>query len=288
MATIARSVRKELSNLIPSQEGPQNTLSEAMRYSSIEGGKRLRPFLLVKSANLFNVPFQQSIRVAAAVELIHCYSLVHDDLPAMDDDDLRRGKPTNHKVFGEATAILAGNALLTLAFESLNKPDRGIEAGIRCQLSQKLAEAAGMKGLVGGQILDIGSENHILNESEISQLQQLKTGALFRFSAEAGVLLGSGEAEDLRALSNYADALGMAFQITDDLLDVEGQQEKPGKRTRKDGVAGKATFVSLLGVESARTKAQDLIETSVQCLNRFDDRAEDLRKLSDFILTRTQ
>ena len=286
MVAVAKTVQKELAVLLPADQGALSALSDSMRYSALGGGKRLRPFLVMESAAMFNVPTRQSVRVAVAVELIHCYSLVHDDLPAMDNDDLRRGEPTNHKIFGEATAILAGDGLLTLAFEILNRPDAKIDSKIRCQLSHRLAQAAGMAGMIGGQAIDLHAENHSLNLSEITRLQQLKTGSLFGFCVEAGTILGSATSKERAALAGYAQALGLAFQITDDLLDVEGNQDKIGKSVRKDDAAGKATFVSLLGVAEARSKAQTLIEQSIASLTHFNGRAELLRDVAQFVVSR--
>ena len=286
MLSVAEAIQNELSALIPSHQEALSTLSESMRYSALGGGKRLRPLLLMESAAMFDVPAAQSVRAAAAVELIHCYSLTHDDLPAMDNDDLRRGKPTNHKIFGEAVAILAGDGLLTLAFEVLNRTDVEINPEIRRQLTQRLAETAGMSGMIGGQAIDLHAETHILNLSQITQLQQLKTGSLFEFSVEAGTILGRANLRDQSALAEYARALGLAFQITDDLLDIEGYQDETGKKVQKDDAAGKATFVSLLGVGGARRKAQTLVKHSITCLAHFEDRAAVLQDVARFVGSR--
>ena len=287
MATVAQAVQNELVSLIPISSGALSSLTDSMRYSTLSSGKRLRPFLLMESAAMFDVPTKQSVRVAAAVELIHCYSLVHDDLPAMDNDDLRRGQPSNHKVFGEATAILAGDALLTLAFEALNRPDTNIDSEIRCQLSYGLARAAGISGMIGGQAIDLHAGDRTLNLSEVAQLQQLKTGSLFGFSVEAGAILGHATAADRSALEEYAQALGLAFQITDDLLDVEGNQNEAGKTVGKDNAAGKATFISLLGIAGARSEAQTLIKRANICLEQFNDGARFLREVAQFVISRT-
>ena len=286
MLSVAAAIQNELSALIPNHQEAPSTLSESMRYSALGGGKRLRPLLLMESAAMFNVPVAQSVRVAAAVELIHCYSLTHDDLPAMDNDDLRRGKPTNHKIFGEAVAILAGDGLLTLAFEVLNRSDVEIHPEIRCHLTQRLAESAGINGMIGGQAIDLHAETHPLNLSQVTQLQQLKTGSLFEFSVEAGTILGRANLRDQAALVEYAQALGLAFQITDDLLDVEGYQDKTGKKVQKDDAAGKATFVSLLGVAEARRKAETLVKHSITSLAHFEDRAAVLRDVARFVGSR--
>ena len=286
MVAVAKTVQKELAVLIPADQGALSALSDSMRYSALGGGKRLRPFLVMESAAMFNVPARQSVRVAAAVELIHCYSLVHDDLPAMDNDDLRRGRPTNHKIFGEAVAILAGDGLLTLAFEALNRSDIEIDPEIRRQLTCRLAQTAGMNGMIGGQAIDLHAETHSLNLPEITRLQQLKTGSLFEFCVEAGTILGRANSKDRAALVGFGQALGLAFQITDDLLDVEGNQHKTGKSVQKDSAAGKATFVSLLGAVEARRKAQALVNHSITCLTHFEDRAEILRDVAQFVISR--
>ena len=286
MLSVTETVQNELATLIPSHHEALSTLSESMRYSALGGGKRLRPLLLMESAAMFDVPTIQSVRVAAAIELIHCYSLTHDDLPAMDNDDLRRGRPTNHKIFGEAVAILAGDGLLTLAFEALNRSDIEIDPEIRRQLTCRLAQTAGMNGMIGGQAIDLHAETHSLNLPEITRLQQLKTGSLFEFCVEAGTILGRANSKDRAALVGFGQALGLAFQITDDLLDVEGNQDKIGKSVRKDDAAGKATFVSLLGVAEARSKAQTLIEKSIACLTHFNGRAELLRDVAQFVVSR--
>ncbi|MEM6667001.1 MAG: polyprenyl synthetase family protein, partial [Pseudomonadota bacterium] len=227
---------------------------KAMRHGSLGGGKRLRPFLVVETASLFGVPLEHSIQTAAALECVHCYSLVHDDLPAMDDDDLRRGRPTVHKAFDEATAILAGDGLLTLAFEILSREGTHPSAEVRVRLVQALAVASGTDGMVGGQVLDIAAETSktAMTETDIIAIQARKTGALIRFACEAGALLGGAGGERRRAVITYAEKLGLAFQVADDLLDAEGTAEQVGKATGKDAPAGKATFLSLYGKRKAR------------------------------------
>lgn len=282
----ARAMATTLESLIPAATAPQDRLTDAMRYASLNGGKRLRPFLVMESAGLFDVPDAQATRAAAAVEFIHCYSLVHDDLPAMDDDDLRRGQPTTHIAFDEATAILAGDALLTLAFEVLADPRTAPDGDIRCALVGALARAAGAAGMVGGQMIDLAAEHTAQDLPAITRLQQLKTGALIRFSCEAGGILGCATADQTRALRRYAEDLGLAFQIADDLLDVEGDVSTVGKGVGKDAAAGKATFVSLLGVEAARRKARELARSAAAHLQPFGARADLLRAAAEFVVDR--
>ena len=281
-----RDVEEVLEKILPSENGHEARLFDSMRYATLGGGKRFRPFLVVQSATLFSVNRSSSLRVAAAVELVHCYSLVHDDLPAMDDDELRRGQPTVHKQFDEATAILAGDALLTLAFELLADPRTHENGSIRAELVGALARAAGAHGMVGGQILDLAAEAIELDMGGITRLQRLKTGALIAFSCEAGAILGRASMEPREALRGYAHDLGLSFQITDDLLDVEGTIEETGKAVGKDAAAGKATFVSILGVERAREQANLLAKQSVEHLAIFDDDADLLREAANFVVDR--
>ncbi|MEC7303510.1 MAG: farnesyl diphosphate synthase, partial [Pseudomonadota bacterium] len=253
LADTASLVEKFLDQLLAVEDAAERQLIESMRYASLDGGKRLRPFLLMQSAGLFGVGERSALRTGSALELIHCYSLVHDDLPAMDDDDLRRGKPTVHKQFDEATAILAGDALLTLAFEFLAHPETHANAGVRCDLVAALAKAAGAHGMVGGQMIDLQAENETFDIGQITRLQRLKTGELIAYACEGGAILGQASNNAREALRGYAHDLGLAFQIADDLLDVEGSVEEVGKAVNKDEDAGKATFVSILGVERARS-----------------------------------
>lgn len=261
------------------------TLGAAMRHAVLSGGKRLRAFLAIESAEIFRVPPAQALRTAAAVECIHAYSLVHDDLPCMDDDDLRRGQPTVHVKWDEATAVLAGDALQTLAFELLVAPQGGIDPRLAARLVLRLAQAAGAAGMVGGQAFDIAAETAALplDLDSVATLQALKTGALFVWSAESGAILGRSDPEPLRA---YAAALGRAFQIRDDLLDVEGDPEEAGKRLQKDADRGKATFVSLLGVDGARQKAHELVSAACDALAPYGSAARNLRGAARFVLTR--
>jgi farnesyl diphosphate synthase len=259
---------------------------EAMRYSALAPGKRLRPFLVLASSDLFGVAQRCALQVAAAGEMVHAYSLVHDDLPAMDDSDLRRGRPTCHKEFDEATAVLAGDGLLTAAFEVLADPDTHGDPAVRCELVAALAGAAGAAGMVGGQMIDLIAEHQTLDIGAITRLQRMKTGALIAFSCEAGAILAKAPHELRTALRGYAHDLGLAFQIADDLLDVEGSAEETGKPVGADIASGKATFVSILGVTRARAQAELLIRQAMAHLDLFEQRAELLREAARFVITR--
>ena len=268
--------------------GTPPRLLEAMRHAALGGGKRVRPFLLIECAGLFGVPPAAALNAAVALECVHCYSLVHDDLPAMDNDDLRRGRPTVHKAFDEWTAILAGDALLTVAFEVLANPDTHPDATIRAELALGLARASGAAGMVGGQCLDLEAEK--LGRSQrptlvdVRRLQAMKTGALIRYACEAGAVLGGGDVEQRRALAVYGERLGRAFQIADDLLDVEGQAVTIGKATGKD--AGKATLVSFMGVDAARAELVTLEAEAFAALQPFGARADVLREAAAFVVRR--
>jgi farnesyl diphosphate synthase len=255
----------------------------AMRYA-IQGGKRLRAFLVLESAAMLGVPPEQAASAAAAVEALHAYSLVHDDLPCMDDDDLRRGQPTVHVKWDEATAVLAGDALQTLAFELLTDPALG-SAERRVALVASLARASGAEGMVLGQAQDIAAETAAtpLTLAQITRLQAGKTGALIRWSAEAGAVIAG---QDPGPLGRYATALGLAFQIADDILDIEGDADKAGKRLRKDAGAGKATFVSLLGMDGAKTRARALVAEAEAALLPYGARAETLVAAAEFVIAR--
>jgi farnesyl diphosphate synthase len=251
-------------------------LLDAMRYASLGAGKRFRPFLVVESASLFGVPREQAMMAGVALECVHCYSLVHDDLPAMDNDDLRRGQPTAHKAFDEATAILAGDGLLTFAFDILARPETHPSAAVRIELVQALARAAGLGGMVGGQMLDLAAEGRFdggdpqrLVEPEVATLQAMKTGALLKFACRAGAILGEANASQREALDRYGEAVGKAFQIADDLLDVEGDPALVGKQTGKDAEAGKATIVGLLGPEGAKARLRTLVAAAEAALAPF-------------------
>lgn len=286
LAATSSVLERKMEPLLEVPEGPEARVVEAMRYAFFSGGKRLRPFLVLASAELFGVDKQNAIRVAAAVECVHCYSLVHDDLPAMDDDDLRRGKPTVHKAFDEATAILAGDALMTLAFELLADEKTHADHRVRLNLITALAKASGHHGMVGGQMIDLSANDHDLGEAEIYRLQQMKTGALISFSAEAGAIMGHASPKALSSLQGYARDLGLAFQIADDLLDVEGSPEEVGKATQKDAEAGKATLVSIMGVERAKHQAEILANQAIEHLSDFDDKAALLRAVAHFAIFR--
>ncbi len=283
----AKAVEAELDRILPSAgDGPEGELGEAMRYATLGGGKRLRPFLVIAGADIFDAPKRNAVRVAAAVELVHCYSLVHDDLPCMDDDVLRRGQPTVHVKYDEATAVLVGDALLSLAFDVLGDETTASEATARVALVTGLARASGASGMVGGQKIDLWAENERLDETQIIRLQRLKTGAMIAFAGEAGAILARAEPAARRALRMYAHDLGLAFQIADDILDVTGATEEIGKTAGKDVARGKATFVTLLGLEAARERARMLSDQAIAHLELFGERADALRALADFVVTR--
>ena len=283
---VADAVDVALASLVPSPDDADGRLSEAMRYSLFAGGKRLRPFLVLSGADLFEVPRAWSVNTAAAIEMVHTYSLVHDDLPAMDDDDLRRGKPTCHIAFDEATAILVGDSLLTLAFEAVTTPAGHPDAAVRAELACALARAAGADGMAGGQAIDLAAESRNLTLDEVIRLQQLKTGALFGFSCEAGAILAGEDGAARKALRDYAACIGLAFQIADDLLDHEGSEADLGKAVGKDAAAGKATFVGLLGAEEARWRAEALVDDAIAALGLFDEKAAPLRAVARYIVER--
>ncbi|HKB22695.1 MAG TPA: farnesyl diphosphate synthase [Methyloceanibacter sp.] len=262
------------------------TLAEAMRYAALGGGKRLRPFLLISSAGLFGVSEDDALSAACALECIHCYSLVHDDLPAMDDDALRRGRPTVHIAFDEATAILAGDALLTLAFEIVSDPRHGADPAVRAELVLLLARASGWQGMVLGQALDLAAERHSFSKAETAAMQALKTGALFRFACEAGAVLGGAATRERAALLAYASAFGQAFQLADDLLDAEGDAKALGKAVAKDAGRGKATLVALLGIDAAKDSLRALVAEAEAALAPFGERAAMLKELARFVATR--
>jgi farnesyl diphosphate synthase len=267
--------------------GLEARVYEAMRYSALAPGKRLRPLLVLAGSRLFGVSRTSALQVAAAIEMVHAYSLIHDDLPAMDNSDLRRGRPTCHKQFDDATAVLAGDGLLTMAFEVLSHSDTHGDPAVRCELVAALATAAGAAGMVGGQMIDLIAEKQTLDIGAITRLQRMKTGALIAFSCEAGAILAKAAADLRVALRGYAHDLGLAFQIADDLLDVEGSAEQTGKPVGADAVAGKETFVSILGVERARAQAELLIAQAVTHLEVFGERAELLREVARFVITRS-
>jgi farnesyl diphosphate synthase len=286
MTRVAEVVEAALDALLPPVEGPEARLAEAMRYAALGGGKRMRAFLVMEGAGLFAVSQTCAARVAASVEMLHAYSLVHDDLPAMDDDDLRRGKPSTHKAFDEATAILAGDALQTRAFEVLAEPDTHSDPQARCELVAALGAASGARGMAGGQMIDMLAEGQTLDGPAVTRLQALKTGRLIQYSAEAGAILGRGSSPQRHLLAAYGRDLGAAFQIADDLLDAEGSTEETGKTAGKDAAAGKATMVAILGVERARSQAELLARQAAEHLEGFGERAKLLRMLASFVVTR--
>ncbi len=268
-------------------------LIEAMRYAGLGGGKRFRPFLVVESANLLDVPRQNALMAGAALECVHCYSLVHDDLPAMDNDALRRGQPTAHKAYDEATAILAGDGLLTFAFDILSRPATHADPAVRIELVAALARASGVGGMAGGQMLDLAAEGRFVNnaapqlgESEVRLLQAMKTGALLRFACQAGGILAAATPPQRQALDRYGVAVGQAFQIADDLLDVEGDPALVGKATGKDAQAGKATMVSILGPAAAKARLKALVAEAEQALAPFGAAAGILIEGAHFVADR--
>jgi farnesyl diphosphate synthase len=295
LSEAAKVVEASLEALLSDKAAPGEItrpprLMAAMRYAVLGGGKRLRPFLAIEAARLFGQEGEGPSRAGCAVELLHCYSLVHDDLPSMDDDDLRRGRPTVHRAYDEATAILVGDALQTLAFEVLADPATAGDASIRSGLVLGLARASGLGGMVGGQLLDLSAEGRYgqadLGESDVRLLQMMKTGAILTFSVEAGAILGSAGAEERRSLLEYGRALGAAFQVADDILDREASVEALGKRTGKDQEKGKATLVDLLGMEGARRECRQLVERAETALDRFGQRAHVLREAVNFVVER--
>ncbi len=281
-------MNRELSSFLPDHESPEHQLHEAMRYATLSGGKRLRAFLVIQCADLFDVSRDYSVRVATALEILHTYSLIHDDLPCMDDDDLRRGIPTVHKKFDETIAVLAGDALQSLAFEIIAAPETHPSGSTRAALLHKLAQASGAHGMVGGQTMDIYSDPEEISMPTITRLQQMKTGALITFACEAGAILGHASPAQTTALRAYAHDLGLAFQITDDILDAEGEAKEMGKATRKDADAGKATFVSLMGLEKAKIHAEMLSHQAISHLSAFKENADLLRDAATFTVERNK
>jgi farnesyl diphosphate synthase len=272
----------------PGEIARPERLRAAMRYAALGGGKRLRPFLVVETAALFDVPRRQALMAGAALECVHCYSLVHDDLPSMDNDDLRRGRPTLHKAFDQATAILAGDALLTIAFDLLARDETHADPAIRVALVAELARASGLGGMVGGQMLDLAAEGRFgaggaATQDSVRRLQAMKTGALIRFACRAGAIVGRAQAAELATLDAYGVALGQAFQIADDLLDEEGDASVLGKATGKDSAAGKATLPRLLGRAGAHARLDDLIAQAAAALAPFGHRAEVLEACARFV-----
>ena len=268
-------------------------LMDAMRHVALGGGKRLRPFLVAETAALFDAPRTRALMAGAALECVHCYSLAHDDLPAMDNDDLRRGRPTAHKAFDEATAILAGDGLLTLAFDILARPETHPNPAVRAELVLALARGAGLGGMVGGQMLDLAAEGRFdggkvrkLQAADVKQLQAMKTGALLRFGCLAGAMLGEASPAQREALDRYGSALGEAFQIADDLLDIEGDAATIGKATGKDAAVGKGTFVSVLGLDQAKARLKTLVGEAEKALNIFGSNGDVLKMAARFVAER--
>ena len=286
LADIARDVDRLFDTLLPMPDDQRAPLFHAMRHASIGGGKRLRPLLVVASCALFNVDRAAALRVGCAVEAIHVYSLIHDDLPCMDDDDMRRGKPTVHKAFDEAIAVLAGDSLHALAFELVVDEVVNTDPFVRIELAEGLARASGPSGMAGGQMMDIAAETQTFDLNGVTRLQQMKTGALIAFSVEAGAIMGRVPPEGRGSLRGYARDVGLAFQIADDLLDEEGDEELAGKALHKDAAAGKATFLSLLGVDRARAQAQMLVDQAISHLNSFGPEADLLRAIARYSIER--
>ncbi len=288
LSEAAEAINEVIEGLLPKEaDGAEARVFAAMRYATLNGGKRFRPFLVLTSARMFSVAESCALRVGAAVELVHSYSLVHDDLPAMDNDDLRRGKPSCHVEFGEATAILAGDALLSLAFEVLVDPATHADPAVRCELASGLGAACGGRGMVGGQMIDLLSEHQTLDIGAITRMERLKTGQLISFSCQAGAIMDKAAEPVRHALRAYAHDLGLAFQIIDDLLDAEGEEAVVGKSVGKDAAAGKATFVSVLGVKQARVQAEMLAVQAVQHLDLFEEKADLLRDVARFVVERS-
>jgi len=279
-------ISRAMESLLPAEQGPEERLLSAMRYAALGGGKRLRPFLMLEAGRLFDAEETALVRAGCAVEFIHTYSLIHDDLPCMDDDDVRRGRPTVHKQFDEATAVLAGDALQTFAFEILADPATHSDPQMRCLLIAGLARASGPQGMVAGQMIDMRSETVAGDQAAVARMNRLKTGALISWSVEAGALLGSAGGDARHALARYASDLGVLFQMVDDLIDAAGDPEEAGKAVAKDAAAGKVNLVSLLGVDGARQRVRLLAAQAQKHLAMFGPRAKVLSEAVDFILER--
>jgi len=286
IAEISHAIDAAFGELLVVPADARQQLYTAMRHAAMNGGKRLRPLLVLASSHLFDVEPPSVLQVALAIEAIHVYSLIHDDMPCMDDDDMRRGKPTVHKLFDEATAVLAGDSLHALAFEWLAEPVTHPDPVVRCALVAALARASGPAGMAGGQMMDLVAETQIFDLPTVIHLQELKTGALIMFAVEAGAILGQASDAEHAALTDYARKIGLAFQIADDLLDVEGDAALAGKALQKDADAGKATFVSLLGVDGARARAHTLVDQAIARLSSFGERADLLRAIARYTLER--
>lgn len=286
LKAIAEDIDKSFDLLLPVPGDPRDRLVEAMRYATIGGGKRVRPLLVCATASLFGVSRDAAVRVGTAIEAIHVYSLIHDDLPCMDNDALRHGKPTVHLAFDDAAAVLAGDALHDFAFEVLSDPATSGDPFTRIELIRTLATASGMNGMCGGQMMDIVAETSSFDLPTVTRLQQLKTGALLSASVEMGAILGKVPPEGRTHLRGYARDIGLAFQIADDLLDAEGDEAAAGKALRKDEAQGKETFLSLLGAERAREQARILVDQAIEFLVNYGPEADLLRELARFIVER--
>ncbi len=286
MAIVARDVDRVFDSLLHVPDDPRARLYEAMRHAAIGGGKRMRPLLVVAACDLFHVDRHAALRVGCAIECIHVYSLIHDDMPCMDDDDMRRGKPTVHKAFDEATAVLAGDALHAIAFELLADEATHSDPFVRAELTLELARASGPDGMAGGQMMDLEAEHATFDLHTVTRLQQLKTGALIGFCLEAGAIMGRVPPEGRGAVRGYARDVGLAFQIADDILDVEGDAEIAGKALQKDAAAGKATFLSLLGIERAKRQAEMLVDQAIAHLHNFGAEADLLRAIARYSIER--
>lgn len=279
-------VDARLAELLPGEDAYPQSLHKAMRYSVFAGGKRLRPALVLASAEAVGGDAEAALDVACAFECIHTYSLIHDDLPAIDNDDLRRGKPTCHKAFGEATALLAGDGLLTIAF-GIIAGARGVDGGIAAKVAAELAASAGTTGMIGGQMVDIESEGVEVTFPVLEYIHIHKTGALIRSAVRCGAMVGGCTEEELEAMTCYGEACGLAFQIADDILDVEGSTAELGKTAGADEARGKATYPALLGLPASRERASELVERGVGALERFGPEAEPLRAIAEYITSRT-